>query len=136
MLKSKLMEEAAELAEATDKDHVANEAADLLYLALTACTRAGVSIHDVEEVLDRRHLKIKRRPGNVKPEFVAKHSGQAAITTPILRRIKAEDVPALHRDPVDPVALNIAKDIMTVRSPPHCFRVLSAFHRRVLPTLC
>ena len=40
---------------------------------------------------------------------------EAIVTAPILRRIAPDDVPALHRDPVDPVALKIAKGIMEVR---------------------
>jgi len=43
--------QATELAEAEDKDHVANEAADLFYFALTACAKAGVTLSDIEEVL-------------------------------------------------------------------------------------
>ena len=123
MLKAKLVEEAIELAEAETKEHVAQEAADLIYFAMVACTRAGVSVADVEKVLDRRHLKVKRRPGNIKPEFIAAYMGGAggkeggtvaASQAPkqILARIRAEDVPALHRDPVDPFARGIAETIL------------------------
>jgi phosphoribosyl-ATP pyrophosphohydrolase / phosphoribosyl-AMP cyclohydrolase / histidinol dehydrogenase len=66
LLKNKLMEEAMELSEATEPDHVAAEAADLLYFALVRCAKAGVSIADIEKHLDRRALKVRRRPGDSK----------------------------------------------------------------------
>ena len=66
LLRAKLIEEAGELAEANTADHVAAEAADLFYFGLVAMARAGVSIADVEAVLDRRALKVTRRPGNAK----------------------------------------------------------------------
>jgi phosphoribosyl-ATP pyrophosphohydrolase/phosphoribosyl-AMP cyclohydrolase/histidinol dehydrogenase len=50
---------------------VAAEAADLLYFAMVRCVAAGVSIADVEACLDRRALKVSRRPGNSKPERIA-----------------------------------------------------------------
>ena len=37
------------------------------------------------------------------------------MKAPCLRRVMAEDVPALHRDPVDPAARAIAEGILTVR---------------------
>uniref|UniRef100_A0A0G4HM72 Phosphoribosyl-AMP cyclohydrolase domain-containing protein n=1 Tax=Chromera velia CCMP2878 TaxID=1169474 RepID=A0A0G4HM72_9ALVE len=70
LLRHKLLEEAQELSEATEKDHVAAEAADLIFFALTRCTAAGVSLPDIEAHLDRRALKLKRRPGNAKQERI------------------------------------------------------------------
>ena len=67
LLRNKLLEEAQELAEAEEPDHVAAEAADLLYFALVRCAKAGVSIADVEAHLDRRALKVRRRAGDSKP---------------------------------------------------------------------
>jgi phosphoribosyl-ATP pyrophosphohydrolase/phosphoribosyl-AMP cyclohydrolase/histidinol dehydrogenase len=67
LLKNKLMEEAMELAEAAEPDHVAAEAADLIYFALVRCAKAGVAIADVEAHLDRRALKVRRRAGDSKP---------------------------------------------------------------------
>ena len=63
----------------------------------------------MESVLDRRHLKVKRRPGNTKPDFIKQHMGAPAR---ILKRITAEDVPPLHRDPVDPFARGVAEEIL------------------------
>jgi phosphoribosyl-ATP pyrophosphohydrolase/phosphoribosyl-AMP cyclohydrolase len=67
LLRAKLVEEAGELADAATRDHVAAEAADLLYFALVALARADVPLADVEAVLDRRRLKLTRRPGDAKP---------------------------------------------------------------------
>ena len=67
LLRAKLIEEAAELAEAQDPAHVAQEAGDLLYFASVALARAGVSLADVDAVLDRRARTLSRRPGHAKP---------------------------------------------------------------------
>lgn len=66
LLRHKLVEEAQELSEAVEPDHVANEAADVIYFALVRCAAAGVTIADVEACLDQRSLKLQRRPGNAK----------------------------------------------------------------------
>ncbi|MEO1717852.1 MAG: phosphoribosyl-ATP diphosphatase [Planctomycetota bacterium] len=68
LLASKLAEEAAELAEATDARHAAEEAADLIYFALVAAHTKGATLEDIERVLDRRADKVTRRPGNAKPK--------------------------------------------------------------------
>jgi phosphoribosyl-ATP pyrophosphohydrolase len=67
LLRAKLVEEAGELADATDPDHVVAEAADNLYFLMVALARAGRSFADVEAVLDRRARVLTRRPGNAKP---------------------------------------------------------------------
>ncbi len=67
LLKAKLIEEAGELAEASDPAHVGEEAADLLFFALAAMSRAGIGVADVEKILDRRALKVSRRRGDAKP---------------------------------------------------------------------
>ena len=66
LLASKLTEEARELAEADTPEHVAAEAADVLYFTLVAMARAGVQLDEVARVLDKRALKVTRRPGNAK----------------------------------------------------------------------
>jgi len=66
LLGSKLREEAGELAAASECEHVAHEAADVLYFALVAAGRAGVRLADIERELDRRALSVTRRPGNAK----------------------------------------------------------------------
>ena len=62
LLSSKLTEEAAELGAATSLDAVAHEAADLIYFALTKAAAAGVDIDRIEAELDRRELRVTRRP--------------------------------------------------------------------------
>ena len=49
---------------------MAAEAADLFYFAMTRCVAAGVSLDMVESHLDRRALKLNRRPGNDKKERI------------------------------------------------------------------
>lgn len=71
LLGSKLTEEARELAGAGDRAEAAWEAADLIYFALVAARRHGASLRDIETELDRRALRITRRPGNAKPSVEA-----------------------------------------------------------------
>jgi phosphoribosyl-ATP pyrophosphohydrolase/phosphoribosyl-AMP cyclohydrolase/histidinol dehydrogenase len=80
LLGAKLREEAAELAEAKDEDpqHVAFEAADLLYFALARCIRAGVGLEQVEASLDRKAKKVIRRTGDAKPQFAAEQAKSSA----------------------------------------------------------
>jgi phosphoribosyl-ATP pyrophosphohydrolase len=66
LLRLKLVEEAQELAAAETPADVAHEAADVIYFAMVAMARAGVTVADVERVLDARSLKVHRRPGNAK----------------------------------------------------------------------
>jgi phosphoribosyl-ATP pyrophosphohydrolase/phosphoribosyl-AMP cyclohydrolase/histidinol dehydrogenase len=47
---------------------VAQEAADLAYFLLVALARAGVPLADVAAELDRRALRLTRRPGEAKEE--------------------------------------------------------------------
>jgi phosphoribosyl-ATP pyrophosphohydrolase len=69
LLASKLREEADELAAAADPQSIADEAADLLYFTLVRLAGAGVPLEAVERVLDRRALRVSRRPGDAKPEY-------------------------------------------------------------------
>lgn len=62
LLAHKLVEEAGELAAADDPDSVIAEAADLVYFLLVKTASAGVSVVDVESELDRRALRVTRRP--------------------------------------------------------------------------
>lgn len=66
LLRAKLVEEAGELGDAVTALHVAEESADLLYFALATMARAGVALEEVEEVLDRRALRVTRRRGDAK----------------------------------------------------------------------
>jgi phosphoribosyl-ATP pyrophosphohydrolase / phosphoribosyl-AMP cyclohydrolase / histidinol dehydrogenase len=71
LLRNKLVEEAQELAEAVKPDDVASEAADLTYFMLVRCAAAGVGMKEVNAWLDKRALKLKRRPGNAKAYRIA-----------------------------------------------------------------
>ncbi|MCB9639441.1 MAG: phosphoribosyl-ATP diphosphatase [Myxococcales bacterium] len=70
LLAAKLREEAHELSEAQDPEHVREEAADLMYFAMVAATRAGVSLAEINRTFDLRSRKVSRRPGNAKPAFI------------------------------------------------------------------
>ena len=64
LLDAKILEEAAELT-ANDAD-VAPEAADLVYFALVKSVAAGVTVEDIERILDHRERIVTRRPINAK----------------------------------------------------------------------
>lgn len=68
LLRSKLVEEAAELAAARTIRDVTHEAADVLYFTLAAMARAGVRLEDVERELARRSRAVSRRAGDAKVE--------------------------------------------------------------------
>ena len=70
LLRNKLLEEAQELAEATDVDHVAAEAADLIYFAMVAAVKRGATVARIDAHLDARALKLSRRPGDAKAERI------------------------------------------------------------------
>jgi phosphoribosyl-ATP pyrophosphohydrolase/phosphoribosyl-AMP cyclohydrolase len=61
LLAAKLREEAGELAEARDREHVVWEAADVLYFTLARLAAEGIDLAEVEAHLDRRALKVTRR---------------------------------------------------------------------------
>jgi phosphoribosyl-ATP pyrophosphohydrolase/phosphoribosyl-AMP cyclohydrolase len=61
LLAAKLREEADELNEARERDHVIWEAADVLYFTLARLAREGIDLAEVEAHLDRRALKVTRR---------------------------------------------------------------------------
>lgn len=70
LVNAKIKEEADELCAATSKEDIAAEAADLLYFALARCIAADVSLEDIERNLDLKSLKVKRRKGDAKPQYV------------------------------------------------------------------
>lgn len=71
LLNDKLVEEAQELSEADDKQHIAEELADLLYFAMVRAAKAGVSIDDAVVELDKRARKVTRRQGDSKDFRIA-----------------------------------------------------------------
>ncbi len=77
LLRSKLVEEASELALAETPEQVVHEAADLLYFALARCRAAGVDMARVERELDARSTRVSRRAGNAKlPDPASTSSAQ------------------------------------------------------------
>ncbi|EGG04025.1 uncharacterized protein MELLADRAFT_72470 [Melampsora larici-populina 98AG31] len=77
LLRAKIMEEAEELCEAESHEDVKNEMADLFYFALCRCISKGVSLKDVEDVLNKRSLKITRRKGDAKPKWDNSSNGKS-----------------------------------------------------------
>ena len=75
LLRAKLVEEAAELAEASTPEHVAQEAADVLFFTLVALARAGVDLAPVESIMDVRRRRQTRRPGDAKPGALKRDGG-------------------------------------------------------------
>jgi len=72
LLAAKIAEEAGELCEAEGPARSAEEAADLIYFASVKLAREGATLADVERVLDRRALRVTRRPGNAKVPYAEK----------------------------------------------------------------
>ncbi|KIX04483.1 histidinol dehydrogenase [Rhinocladiella mackenziei CBS 650.93] len=70
LVNAKIKEEADELCDATSKEDIASEAADLLYFTLARCIAADVTLEDIERNLDLKSLKVKRRKGDAKPQYV------------------------------------------------------------------
>jgi phosphoribosyl-ATP pyrophosphohydrolase/phosphoribosyl-AMP cyclohydrolase len=57
LVREKVMEEAKELCEAKTRDEIVWEAADLFYFSTVLMTRAGVTVQEILDELDRRHKK-------------------------------------------------------------------------------
>jgi phosphoribosyl-ATP pyrophosphohydrolase/phosphoribosyl-AMP cyclohydrolase/histidinol dehydrogenase len=105
LLRAKILEEAQELCDAQSKEEVAFEAADLVYFALARCISKGVSLREVEDALDRKSLKVKRRKGDAKPAFESKIAEQdkAVSEKAIVDQAKAEGEVKQASKPSEPV---------------------------------
>lgn len=68
LLRSKLLEEAGELMDAKSPAEAAHEAADVMYFAQVASQLRGASLEMIEQELDRRAMRVSRRPGDAKPD--------------------------------------------------------------------
>lgn len=108
LLEAKIMEEASELCEASNKEDVTSEAADLLYFALTKCVAAGVTLEDVEHNLDRKSLKVSRRKGDAKPQWAKKvglndaPSDSARDMSGVDRQRAVDEAASVPKSTVDP----------------------------------
>lgn len=113
LLQAKIMEEANELCEATSKEDIAFEAADLFYFALTKCVAAGVSLTDVEQNLDAKSVKVKRRKGDAKGPWAAAAGitngaqtngtpAPAAPTSELPSKEEVKEAASIPKEPSDP----------------------------------
>lgn len=109
LLAAKIREEAEELIEAKTKEEIAFEAADLIYFAMTRCVAQGVSLADVEAVLDQKAKKISRRPGNAKPKYVTKSVLAPANNSPPPTKTETASAPAITTaQPSRPIQMRLA----------------------------
>lgn len=97
LLSAKIREEAQELIDAQEHEHIAFEAADLLYFVLARCIGAGVGLADIERSLDAKSKKVTRRKGDAKPAY-----SQAMPA-------KAPPAPATQLDASAPICLPVHK---------------------------
>ena len=108
LLTAKIKEEAEELIEADSKSEIAWEAADLFYFAMAKLVSEGVPLKDVEANLEFKHLKITRRQGDAKPEFIQE------------QKEKLEEEEDLSEKPVhlNVISYNDTKNVETAISRP------------------
>ncbi len=66
LLDAKLLEEANEFVEASQQAEIVHESADLLYFMLVKLAKNHITLAEVEAELDRRALRVSRRPGDAK----------------------------------------------------------------------
>lgn len=106
MLNAKIMEEAAELCEATSQDDIAAEAADVLYFALTKAVAAGVSLEDIERNLDAKSFKVKRRKGDAKGPYAEKFGVANSNATSNETKVLIKEAESKPKSKEDPAGLN------------------------------
>jgi phosphoribosyl-ATP pyrophosphohydrolase / phosphoribosyl-AMP cyclohydrolase / histidinol dehydrogenase len=107
LLRSKIMEEAEELCQATTREEIVFEAADLIYFALTRCVAGGVSITDIERSLDAKAKKTTRRKGDAKPQWIGATPEVIKPLPPKPQSIPASVTPPqeVEIDPFDPIRM-------------------------------
>ncbi|KAI4282363.1 MAG: hypothetical protein L6R38_002989 [Xanthoria sp. 2 TBL-2021] len=111
LLQAKIMEEASELCEASSKEDIAAEAADLLYFALAKCIAADVDLAAVERNLDLKSMKTTRRKGDAKPQWAQKVGLEElpnGNTTPndLPSKETVKEAASVPKDKEDPAGLN------------------------------
>lgn len=92
LLVAKMKEELDELIDAgkkKDRNEVAWEAADLMYFVMAYCVKNGVRLADVERNLDIKSLKVTRRKGDAKTQYLEKEPVTAASRPYLMKVIKA-----------------------------------------------
>lgn len=70
LLNAKLREECEEFIEARSKAEVTAEAADLFYFLSVKLAETGITLSDVAAELDQRALKVTRRQGDAKAQYL------------------------------------------------------------------
>lgn len=111
LLRAKIMEEADELCEANTKEDLAFEAADLMYFALTKCIAGGVSLEDIEQNLDGKSQKVKRRKGDSKERWAAKSEATNGTTQAVSNgteqpsKEELKEAPSIPKVPSDPAGV-------------------------------
>jgi phosphoribosyl-ATP pyrophosphohydrolase / phosphoribosyl-AMP cyclohydrolase / histidinol dehydrogenase len=133
LVNAKIKEEADELCAATSKEDIASEAADLLYFALARCVAADVSLEDIEANLDLKSLKVKRRKGDAKPQYVdetpipEQSNGINGDSQPQDEEVK--EAASIPKAPSDPAGTNFEGRIQMTR-----YTTSQAFSDDVLKT--
>lgn len=102
LLRAKILEEATELCDASSKQDIAFEAADLFYFALTKCVAAGVSLEDVERNLDAKSIKVKRRQGDAKPAFLPQGAATNGTSNYSSMKEVVKEAASIPKSPNDP----------------------------------
>lgn len=114
------MEEASELCQASSKENIAFEAADLIYFALTKCITEDVSLVDIERQLDAKSLKVNRRKGDAKKPFhdsenarpLVMNSNGTAGETNLSKTVPNDDRIRMRRLDSNKVSSNALKDAL------------------------
>lgn len=70
LLSGKIREEAYELVEANSRNEVIHEASDLIYFILVKLAKEEVTLADINNELEKRALKVSKKIGEVKPQFL------------------------------------------------------------------
>ena len=99
------------MCEASTKQDIAAEAADLLYFALTKCIAAGVTMEDIGHNLDLKSTKIMRRKGDAKPQWAEKvglrdaTNSSTPVTTTNPSKEAVKEAASLPKENDDPAGL-------------------------------
>lgn len=114
LLIAKLKEELDELIEAgqsNDPKEVAWECADLFYFAMAWCVKHGVSLADVERNLDIKSLKVTRRKGDAKPQYVEADASEPNSTKGLSNPVLQPEAPSYKMAVIDTTVPESADEV-------------------------
>ncbi|RKP00729.1 hypothetical protein CXG81DRAFT_12863, partial [Caulochytrium protostelioides] len=117
LLDAKIREEAAELTDATTRNDVIWEAADLLYFMLVKCRQQGVGLADLAVELDRRTKFVKRRRGDAKPAFTEAESRESQPDDYTIQLYDLRSPEAQQAGPIHPKAVSGADRAALLQRP-------------------